>query len=134
VSFLPLLALVFPVIASANTIYHCTAYSGGTFWSSKHCHTHNALIDRTANVPTGIPWDQQVKIAESQRSAASIQAGPDVAQGDKATKCAGLKLERDKIWSKYSNWQYQAPEVVGPDRQRTIAIQSEQRRLGCLQQ
>jgi len=129
-----LLFLAIPFSASADTIYHCKAYAGGTFWSNKHCNTQNALVDRTANVPAGMPWDQQVQIAEAQRTAATAQATPESAQSDKASRCAALKLERDKIWSRYSNWQYQPPEVVGPDRQRTLAIQSEQQRLGCPQQ
>lgn len=128
---LPLLFLVFPIAASADTIYHCKAYSGGTFWSSKHCNTRNALVDRIATVPSGMSWDQQVQIAEGQRQAVAVPAAVDATQSDNATRCAALKIERDKIWSRYSNWQYQPSEVIGPDRQRTITIQAEQSRLGC---
>ena len=130
-----LLAILFlPFSTVADTIYHCKGYGGGTFWASTACSNHKALIDRIATVPGGMTWDQQVKIAEAQRQAATPQGSTDSIQSDAASRCAALKSERDKIWSRYSNWQYQAPEVVGPDRQRTLAIQSQQRSLGCANQ
>ena len=120
-----------PLGASADTIYHCKAYGGGTFWASSHCSNHKALIDRIATVPSGMPWDQQVQIAESQRNAATAESAPASPQITPQSRCATLKAERDKIWSRYTNWQFQPPEVVGPDRQRTLGIQAEQQRLGC---
>lgn len=123
-----------PLSTEADTIYHCKAYNGGTFWTNVVCSSRNALIDRIANVPPGLTWDQQVQMAETQRNAAAQQYSVDAIQSSTATRCATLKAERDKIWSRYSNWQYQPPEVVGPDRQRTITIQSEQQRLGCTTQ
>ena len=127
-----LLAILFlPFSTVADTIYHCKGYGGGTFWASTACSNHKALIDRIANVPSGLPWDQQVAIGERQRAAAGAQRSADSMQSNEASRCAALKAERDKIWSRYSNWQYQAPAVVGPDRQRTIAIQAEQQSLGC---
>ena len=123
--------LLFPALTIADTIYHCKAYNGGTFWANTACSNHKALIDRIANVPSGLSWDQQVAIAERQRAAADGQRSVDSVQSNEASRCAALKSERDKIWSRYSNWQYQAPAVVGPDRQRTMAIQAEQQSLGC---
>lgn len=125
--------LMVPLTGSADTIYHCTNYSGGTFWASATCSKHNALIDRIATVPSGMSWDQQVQIAEGQRRAVMEQANADTRQNTTDTRCAALKSERAKIWSRYSNWQYQAPEVVGPDRLRTIAIDAEQNALRCAQ-
>jgi hypothetical protein len=126
-----LVIALLPLSVLADTIYHCRAYSGATFWANTACSNHKALIDRMATVPSGITWDQKVQIAEGQRQAATGQSGVDSIQSDAASRCAVLKSERDKIWSRYSNWQYQAPEVIGPDRQRTLAIQSQQRLLGC---
>lgn len=122
---------VFPLTASADTIYLCKDYGGGTFWASTTCGNHKALIDRIASVPSGMTFNQQVQIAEGQRSAANNKVAVEAAQSTTSTKCEALKFERDKIWSRYSNWQYQKPEVVGPDRQRTIAIDAEQQALGC---
>jgi hypothetical protein len=93
-----LLALLLPMSAAhAGTIYLCKAYSGGMFWSSAHCNQHNALIDRTASVPDGLPWDQQVSIGEQQRQGAAalvapqstptyVQSQPSNSQGE----CAAL--------------------------------------------
>ncbi len=122
-----------PFAAAADTIYHCKAYSGGTFWAQQHCSKHQALIDRIATVPSNLPWDQQVAIAEAQRNnaAAVVKAQTTESSANKQDQCARLKAERDKIWSRYTNWQFQPPEVVGPDRARTIGIQAEQSRLGC---
>jgi hypothetical protein len=65
---------------TGGTIYHCKNYSGGTFWAQAHCAQHNALIDRIANVPAGLPFEQQVNIAEQQRQAAArniaVQSAP----------------------------------------------------------
>lgn len=57
--------------AHAGTVYLCKAYSGGTFWSSAHCGKHNALIERMVSVPDSLPFDQQVRLAEQERSAAA---------------------------------------------------------------
>lgn len=120
--------------ASADTIYHCKDYGGGTFWANTTCGNHKALIDRIATVPGGMSFDQQVRIAEGQRKALSKEIAVQEQQDSINTTCGQLKAERDKIWSRYANWQYQAPEVVGPDRQRTLAIQAQQQRLGCSMQ
>lgn len=65
--FLPSLALA-TLSSHAATIYMCKAYSGGTFWSSAHCNTHNALIERMVNVPDSLPFEQQVRLAEQDRA------------------------------------------------------------------
>jgi hypothetical protein len=129
--FLLLALAAFSVSASADTIFHCKDYGGGTFWANTTCSNHKALIDRIASVPGGMTFNQQVQIAEGQRSAANNQVAVEAAQSTVATKCGALKFERDKIWSRYSNWQYQKPEVVGPDRQRTLAIEAEQQTMRC---
>ncbi|MCM2251608.1 MAG: hypothetical protein NDJ19_04530 [Ramlibacter sp.] len=51
----------------AGTIYLCKAYGGGTFWAASHCNQHNALIERIVSVPDGMPFHQQVQLAEQQR-------------------------------------------------------------------
>lgn len=52
---------------SAGTIYLCKAYNGGTFWSQAHCNQHQALIDSIVSVPTGMPFEQQVELAQQRR-------------------------------------------------------------------
>lgn len=60
-------------VPSQITLYHCKAYSGGTFWANAHCNQHKALVDRMVNVPGSLPFDQQVHLAESQRQSAMAQ-------------------------------------------------------------
>ena len=57
--------------APAGEVFLCKSYGGGTFWSSAHCSRHNALIERIVSVPDGMPFDQQVKLAEQDRAAAA---------------------------------------------------------------
>lgn len=56
-----------PAPRTGGTIYLCRDYSGGTFWASDHCNRHNALIDRMVSVPEGMPFQQQVQLAEQRR-------------------------------------------------------------------
>lgn len=76
-----------------TTLYHCKAYDGGTFWASSHCNQHRALVDRLVEVPAGLPFDQQVQMAERRRlDAASVAPGaPSItlsasAGGDRASQ------------------------------------------------
>mgnify|MGYP003387127472 CR=1 FL=1 len=114
------------------TIYRCKAYAGGIFWSSAYCGTQQALIDRTATVPEGMPFEQQVQIAEAQRAEAmhlySQEASPEV---QRSNRCQALKRERDTIEGRYTNWQWQPPEVINPDQTRMRGLRAEQARLGC---
>ncbi|WP_157008409.1 hypothetical protein [Xenophilus azovorans] len=52
--------------AGAAQVYLCVSNSGGRFWSSNHCRERGALIERIESVPAGLPWDQQVQIADQQ--------------------------------------------------------------------
>lgn len=61
---------------STTIVYLCESYGGGMFWSSAHCNTQGALIERTATVPSNISWDQKVAIAQAQRSAAEAASRP----------------------------------------------------------
>lgn len=114
------------------TIYRCKAYSGGIFWSSAYCGTQAALIDRTATVPNGMPFEQQVQVAEGQRVEAMAlynqQPSPEVQRSD---RCGSLKRERETIESRYTNWQWQPLEVINPDQTRMRGLRAEQARLGC---
>jgi hypothetical protein len=58
----------------AGTIYMCKAYNGGTFWAAAHCNQHNALIEQIVSVPDSLPFDQQVRLAEQQRTPAASSA------------------------------------------------------------
>ena len=49
-----------------STVYLCKSHGGGLFWSSAQCSQHNAFLERTETVPSGLPWDQKVAQAEAQ--------------------------------------------------------------------
>lgn len=51
---------------SGSTIYLCKGHGDGLFWSSHSCGQHNAFLERTETVPSGLPWDQKVAQAEAQ--------------------------------------------------------------------
>jgi hypothetical protein len=58
-----------PRARTSGTIYLCRDYSGGTFWSSAHCNQSNGLIEQIVSVPEGMPFQQQVQIAQERRRA-----------------------------------------------------------------
>ena len=79
--------------AKADTIYLCNAYSGGSFWSQAVCSKHSALIDRIVNVPSGLPFDQQVSVAQQSRSSATATQAVPVTTAqviDGRTECPSL--------------------------------------------
>ena len=66
---------------SRVTIYLCKDYNGGMFWASSHCNQHRALVDRMESVPSSLPWDQQVQLAEQARNrAANLTRPPPVTE------------------------------------------------------
>ena len=97
--------------AQAATIYLCKAYNGSMFWAQAHCNQHNAFIERMETVADGIPWDQQVRQAETGRSASTRQVQISTADSQRQIKCAQLVAERNKIESfKLPRWQFD-PEI-----------------------
>lgn len=121
-----------PAAPSTTTLYFCKAYSGGLFWSSAHCNTQQALIERTASVPASLPFDQQVQLADAQRrEAASLYHQQPAPAVQTANRCGALRAERESIDARYANWKWQPPEVINPDQIRMRALREEQARLGC---
>ncbi|PLC07457.1 hypothetical protein CY658_10925 [Variovorax sp. RO1] len=52
--------------AGASQVFLCVSNSGGRFWSPDHCRERGALVERIEPVPAGLPWEQQVDIADRQ--------------------------------------------------------------------
>lgn len=48
------------------TVYLCRSYGGAEFWSTAHCHSHQALILRIESVPVGLSGAQQIDLARRQ--------------------------------------------------------------------
>lgn len=126
-----LLACALPV--DAATIYLCRAHGGGEFWSAEHCHKRSASIVRMASVPDGMPFEQQVRLVDGQLRKDEARNRQEDQERERLQQCAQLKAERDQIWGRYGNWQFQKGEVIGQDRTRWKVIESEQRRLNCQQ-
>lgn len=121
-------------LAQAGTVYLCRAYNGASFWSSAHCSQHNALIDRMEQVADGLSWDQQVQQAQHGISARSRQAANDSGEAQRAVRCGQLINERTRIEARYTNWQWQPPEVINPDQQRMRGLRAELSANGCRSQ
>lgn len=124
-------ALAMAGSAQAATIYLCKAYNGSMFWAQAHCNQHNAFIERMERVADGIPWDQQVQQAENGKAARARQAQATNTDSQRQIKCANLVAERNKIESRYTNWQWQPPEVINPDQQRMRGLRAELASNGC---
>jgi hypothetical protein len=62
--------------AMSATLYLCKSYGGGLFWSGGHCRDRQALIERIASVPDGLPFQQQVELAEQGRAEAQRLTAP----------------------------------------------------------
>jgi len=105
--------------AGAATIYRCRSYGGGHFWSASHCQQHKALIDRIASVPDGMPFDQQVAVAQGQLDALEGSMQAQRAEAARQERCAALLHERDAIWRRSGSGTGNVPlEQLGSDRER----------------
>ena len=129
--FFLLLLFVLAHPAGAATLYFCKAYNGSTFWASAHCGQYNALIERMESV-ADVPFAQQVEQAQGARNRAT--AAPQGETFERGQYCARLMNERRSIEARYTNWQWQPPEVINPDQQRTVAINSALRANHCSMQ
>jgi hypothetical protein len=81
--------------STGGTIYLCKAYSGGTFWAQAHCNQHQALVDSIVAVPPGMPFEQQVQLAEQRRQA--IAQAPYVAPAANAVPVSSNKTACEEL-------------------------------------
>jgi hypothetical protein len=63
-------------LAGKTTIYLCQSYGGGQFWTREHCAQRDALVERMETVPSGMPFEQQVEMAQNQRNSAQARSVP----------------------------------------------------------
>lgn len=135
---LPLLLLSLPWSAQADTIFLCTAYSGGMFWSSVTCSQKQATIDRMVNVPDGISWDQKVALGEAARAQGQAVAAPPrpvvvqrspSGQSNRQAECASIREAIANLDSQMRQPQSGQSMDWLKDQRRQL---SDQRyRLGC---
>ncbi|QCB47616.1 hypothetical protein [Hydrogenophaga sp. PAMC20947] len=85
-----------PETPSSHTLYRCKPYSGGAFWSTRHCNQQKALVDRMVTVPRNMTLNQKIAIAERSLNKAQspVQQVPvsqrAVASTDKQAECSRL--------------------------------------------
>jgi hypothetical protein len=127
--------------ALADPLYRCKTYSGGLFWSRDHCQTHQALIDRIEQVPAGLKFEQQVKLAEQGAAQAKKAAAVDVTETQEAAakraKAAAKHQARcQRLLEDMAEQDSRSRQQVSAKRQDQIAhkkqkLQEEHARLGC---
>ncbi|MBS0451698.1 MAG: hypothetical protein JSS14_10320 [Proteobacteria bacterium] len=123
---------------SKSEAYLCVSNSGGRFWSPEHCRERGAQIDRIESVPAGLPWDQQVKIAEQQaRQGYAIQR-QNVTQHGGATagttgrdpsRCAHFNQQVEQL--DIQARQPQSTASLGWIAQQRKDVRDRQHRAGC---
>lgn len=62
--------------AHTASVYHCRAYAGGEFWSSKRCDNKTSVALRVHTVPDGMSWENQVAMAAHQSAESARLAAP----------------------------------------------------------
>lgn len=96
-----------PETRSSHTLYRCKPYSGGSFWSTRHCNQQQALVDRMVTVPRNMTLNQKIALAERsvikpqppvQRSTTPAPTSPRSAGlSTKQAECKALDEEIRKI-------------------------------------
>lgn len=126
-------ALIGCSFSHSATIYLCDAYAGGSFWSSAVCSSQKAVIDRTATVPDGMPFLQQVEIAEQQRSAAKrlFEPAPKAVVTSSGPSCANLISERRAIEQITEKMIWVPIEKQNANYHRMNQIKADMARMGC---
>jgi hypothetical protein len=129
---LPAIVLVLCSSANAATIYYCKAYSGGTFWSDTVCSSQKAVIERTANVPDDMPFNQQVNLAQQQLDAAQkLYAQPAPQSNSLGSTCTQLVAERRSLDQITEKMIWVPIETQNTNYYRMNQIKADMARLGC---
>ena len=124
--------LLFCSSGNAATIYLCKAYAGGMFWSNAVCSSQKAVIERTANVPDGMPFNQQVDLAQQQLSASQkLYAQPAPQSNSVGSSCAQLVAERRNLDEITEKMIWVPIENQNANYRRMNQIKADMARLGC---
>lgn len=129
--FVSVVVTAFPGAASADTIYRCRSYSGGIFWSSVHCNQRQGLIERATTVPSGLPFDQQVAIAQGAEQQSASRQSTAATESERRSTCNAIDAEMARIWKPYGEAQHVPPDQVGIDRRRWLDLESRRNAAHC---
>jgi len=117
--------------AAAATVYHCRAYAGGEFFSSRHCGSQSAVILGAYNVPSTMPFNQQVDIAKQQIQQNSGVTQREIASTEKRTQCATVNEELLRLTKKYESGDYVPVSEVNVDQALQRKLKADASRLRC---
>jgi hypothetical protein len=132
------LLLCSPALGWSAEIYLCKAYSGGSFWSSVHCHKQSATIQRIVTVPDGMPFDQQVHLGQAAAAEGSRLAAPPHVVQPAVTSGSGFSQQSecqalDAQIRSLDSMARQPRSGASQDRitQKRKAARDRQSQLGC---
>ena len=128
------LSMVFLTLSSAATsaeIYRCKTYQGGTYWSSGPCRNSNGIMVDIVQVPDGMPFKEQARMADQVYNAKTARQGQEEQTHARANECAAVDAELAQIWSRYSGGQFNQADQIGRDQTRTRELKTRRAQLGC---
>lgn len=115
----------------AAEIYQCKTSQGGLFWTSGNCQASGGYLVDIAQVPAGMSFQDQVRLAEQARGQSSTARAVEDQGQARARECASIDFELRQIHGRYANGQFVPVERVGPDQVRVGELNSQRSRLSC---
>lgn len=129
-----LLCVVFSLltgVANATEIYRCKTYQGGTYWSAGPCRNTNGIMVDIVQVPPGMSFQDQVRMADQVYNAKASRQGAEAQAHARSNECGAVDAELSLIWSRYSNGQFNQADQIGRDQIRTRELKTRRAQLGC---
>jgi hypothetical protein len=83
-----------PATPSSHTLYRCKPYSGGAFWSTRHCNQQQALVDRMVTVPRNMALNQKIAIAERSLKKATLATQRPASPAPSSQRSSGLSTKQ----------------------------------------
>jgi len=118
--------------AAPGQLFLCRGPDGqSSYWASNWCNTTGGHTVDIVRVPNGLPFAQQVKIAEQIRAKTQSTIRAEDSSRDRYRNCRAIDDELAQIWSPYDNGQFNTPAQIGRDQQRTRELKSHRASLAC---
>lgn len=128
---LSVLFLMLSGMVSAAELYRCKTYQGGTYWSSERCQKSNGIMVDIVQVPSGMPFQEQARMADQVYNAKEARQGAEAQAYARSNECAAVDVELQQIWSRYNNWQFNQADQISRDQIRTRELNTRRAQLGC---
>jgi hypothetical protein len=130
-SLVLVVTLLLSGMASSAEIYRCKTYQGGTYWSSGPCRDTNGIMVDIVQVPDGMPFKEQARMADQVYNAKEARKGQESQAFAASNECAAIEAELKQIWSRYNNWQFNQADQISRDQIRTRELNNRRAQLGC---